>query len=84
VVLAVAEGAARLARLDLKAAGLECLDLITRYGPLSPGDLARRAGLHPATVTGIPDRLERGGWIDSDGADADGQGAGCPGSSAAE
>jgi DNA-binding MarR family transcriptional regulator len=52
------------ARLDLKATDLECLDLITRYGPLSPSVLARRAGLHPATMTGILDRLERGGWIE--------------------
>jgi DNA-binding MarR family transcriptional regulator len=52
------------ARLDLKATDLECLDLISRYGPLSPSALARRAGLHPATMTGILDRLERGGWID--------------------
>ena len=51
-------------RLDLKATDLECLDLITRYGPLSPSALARRAGLHPATLTGILDRLERGGWIE--------------------
>ncbi len=51
-------------RLDLKAADLECLDLIGRYGPLSPSALARRAGLHPATLTGILDRLERRGWID--------------------
>src|SRR5580704_17964118 len=51
-------------RLDLKDADLECLDLISRYGPLSPSALARRAGLHPATMTGILDRLERGGWID--------------------
>ena len=51
-------------RVDLRDADLECLDLITRYGPLSPSALARRAGLHPATVTGILDRLERGGWID--------------------
>jgi DNA-binding MarR family transcriptional regulator len=51
-------------RLDLRDADLECLDLITRYGPLSPSALARRAGLHPATMTGILDRLERGGWID--------------------
>jgi DNA-binding MarR family transcriptional regulator len=54
------------ARLDLKATDLECLDLITRYGPLSPSALARRAGLHPATMTGILDRLERGGWIERD------------------
>ena len=51
-------------RLDLKPADLECLDLITQYGPLSPSALARRAGLHPATLTGILDRLERGGWIE--------------------
>jgi DNA-binding MarR family transcriptional regulator len=50
-------------RLDLKGADLQCLDFIDRYGPLSPSTLARRAGLHPATVTGIIDRLERGGWI---------------------
>jgi DNA-binding MarR family transcriptional regulator len=52
------------ARLDLKDTDLQCLDLITRYGPLSPSALVRRAGLHPATMTGILDRLERGGWID--------------------
>ena len=51
-------------RLDLKDTDLECLDIIARYGPLSPSALARRAGLHPATLTGILDRLERGGWID--------------------
>ena len=51
-------------RLDLKATDLECLDLITRHGPLSPSALARRAGLHPATLTGVLDRLERGGWIE--------------------
>src|ERR1700740_3357956 len=46
-------------RLDLKGTDLECLDLITRHGPLSPTALARRAGLHPATMTGVLDRLER-------------------------
>ena len=29
-------------RLDLKATDLECLDLLTRDGPLSPSTLARR------------------------------------------
>src|SRR5262245_30554833 len=51
------------ARLDLKDVDLDCLDLISRYGPLSPSALARRAGLHPATMTGILDRLQRGGWV---------------------
>ena len=50
-------------RLDLKDTDLDCLELIARHGPLSPSALARRAGLHPATVTGILDRLQRGGWI---------------------
>jgi DNA-binding MarR family transcriptional regulator len=50
-------------RLELKDVDLDCLDIIDAYGPLSPSALARRAGLHPATMTGILDRLERGGWI---------------------
>jgi DNA-binding MarR family transcriptional regulator len=61
------------ARLALRDADLDCLDLIARHGPLSPTALARHAGLHPATVTGILDRLQRGGWItrerDPDAAD---------------
>lgn len=52
-----------VAHLDLNDGDLQCLDLVTRHGPLSPTALARRAGLHPATVTGILDRLERGGWV---------------------
>jgi DNA-binding MarR family transcriptional regulator len=51
------------ARLELKDVDLGCLDLITRHGPLSPSALARRAGLHPATMTGVLDRLERAGWV---------------------
>jgi DNA-binding MarR family transcriptional regulator len=49
--------------LDLRGADLQCLDLIDRHGPLSPSSLARLAGLHPATATGVIDRLERSGWI---------------------
>ena len=51
------------ARLTLKDVDLDCLELIARHGPLSPSTLARRAGLHPATMTGILDRLQKGGWI---------------------
>jgi len=49
--------------LDVRDADLECLDLVSRYGPIGPTALARRAGLHPATLTGVLDRLERGGWV---------------------
>ncbi|MPZ95904.1 MAG: MarR family transcriptional regulator [Propionibacteriales bacterium] len=51
------------AHVELRAVDFDCLELITRHGPLSPSALARRAGLHPATVTGILDRLARGGWV---------------------
>jgi len=54
------------ARVALNDVDLDCLDLINRHGPLSPSALARRAGLHPATITGILDRLERGGWVARD------------------
>lgn len=51
------------ARVDFRDVDLDCLDLIARHGPISPSALARRAGLHPATMTGVLDRLQRGGWI---------------------
>lgn len=50
-------------QLAIKDADMDCLDLIQRHGPVSPTALARQAGLHPATMTGILDRLERAGWI---------------------
>lgn len=50
-------------RAGIKDVDLDCLDLISEHGPLSPSALAGRTGLHPATVTGILDRLQRGGWI---------------------
>ena len=51
------------AHIDLNDTDLDCLELINRNGPLNPSALARHAGLHPATITGILDRLERGGWV---------------------
>ncbi|MFW6600041.1 MarR family transcriptional regulator [Propionibacteriaceae bacterium Y2011] len=49
--------------LALREIDLDCLDVIGRHGPLTPRSLAVRVGLHPATLTGILDRLERAGWI---------------------
>ncbi|MBW4718225.1 MarR family winged helix-turn-helix transcriptional regulator [Saccharothrix obliqua] len=50
-------------RLELRDVDLDCLELVLDHGPLTPSALSRRAGLHPATVTGILDRLQRGGWV---------------------
>src|SRR5215467_4019575 len=50
-------------RVNIRTSDLECLDHIAREGPLSPTSLARLTGQHPATLTGILDRLERDGWI---------------------
>lgn len=60
--------------LELRPGDLQCLDLIGRHGPLSPTALARLTGLHPATLTGILDRLERGRWITRDRDPADRRG----------
>jgi DNA-binding MarR family transcriptional regulator len=51
------------AQLDLKDIDLDCLDILDARGPLSPTALATYAGVHPATMTGILDRLEKGGWV---------------------
>src|SRR5438105_6507139 len=51
------------AHAGLNDVDLDCLDLIARQGPLAPSALAQRAALHPATMTGILDRLEKGRWV---------------------
>ncbi|MGN6128271.1 MAG: MarR family winged helix-turn-helix transcriptional regulator [Humibacter sp.] len=51
------------AQVELRDIDLDCLDFLAQHGPASPSALARRAGVHPATMTGVIDRLEKGGWI---------------------
>jgi DNA-binding MarR family transcriptional regulator len=50
-------------RVELRDIDFDCLDVIARHGPLAPSALARRVGVHLATMTGILDRLQSGGWI---------------------
>jgi len=49
--------------VDLAPVEMDFLDLISRRAPVTPGALANATGLSPATVTGILDRLEEGGWV---------------------
>jgi len=49
--------------VQLRDIDVDCFELVSREGAMSPTTLARRAGLHPATMTGVLDRLERGGWV---------------------
>jgi DNA-binding MarR family transcriptional regulator len=47
----------------LNESDLDVLDVLSREGPQSPTRLARRLGIHVATMTGVLARLERSGWI---------------------
>jgi DNA-binding MarR family transcriptional regulator len=58
-------------RVRLRDLDLDCLDVISRQGPISPSALAGRMGVHLATMTGVLDRLEQGGWVTRDRARGD-------------
>jgi DNA-binding MarR family transcriptional regulator len=58
-------------RVELRDLDFDCLDVIARHGPLTPSALAGRMGVHVATMTGILDRLEAGGWISRTRVEAD-------------
>lgn len=47
----------------LNDSDLAVLDVVARDGTQSPTALARRTGIHPATMTGVLARLEKAGWI---------------------
>ena len=51
------------AQIGLKGGDLEILDLVARYGPMSPSEITTSTGIHPATLTGVIDRLENAGWL---------------------
>lgn len=53
-------------RLELRDGDLDLLELLARVGPMGPSALAKHAGVHPATMTGVLDRLEKGGWLTRD------------------
>jgi DNA-binding MarR family transcriptional regulator len=61
-------------RVELRDIDLDCLDFLAQHGPASPTALARRVGVHPSTMTGVIDRLEKGGWVQRQRDDADRRG----------
>ncbi|MHC9292403.1 MarR family winged helix-turn-helix transcriptional regulator [Mycobacterium sp. LTG2003] len=60
----LAIGTRRVAAVTgLKESDLDVLDVLARHGAQSPTALARRMGIHPATMTGVLTRLEKAEWI---------------------
>jgi DNA-binding MarR family transcriptional regulator len=49
-------------RLGVNRTDLACLDVITRVGPVTAGEVAAAAGLTTGAVTAVVDRLERAGY----------------------
>ena len=50
-------------RLGMNRTDAQCMDIVSRLGPIAAGDLADRVGLTAGAITAVLDRLERGHWI---------------------
>jgi DNA-binding MarR family transcriptional regulator len=50
-------------RAGVHPTDFEALDALDWTGPITAGELARRIGVTSGAVTGVIDRLERGGWV---------------------
>src|SRR5271169_2432267 len=50
-------------RIGINATDLNCLNIVALTGHLTAGDLARQTGLSTASITGVLDRLEEGGFV---------------------
>ena len=48
--------------LDLNITDHKCVNLISRFGPMTAGKLAELTGLTTGAITGVIDRLEKGGY----------------------
>jgi hypothetical protein len=51
------------ARLGMSTAEWKCLGLLDQHGPSSASRLAELSGFTTGAITGIVDRLERGGYV---------------------
>ncbi|MFC5995178.1 MarR family winged helix-turn-helix transcriptional regulator [Pseudonocardia hispaniensis] len=50
-------------RVGLGPSDSQFMTLLNTHGPLTPGQLAEHTSLSTGTVTGVLDRLERGGFV---------------------
>jgi DNA-binding MarR family transcriptional regulator len=50
-------------RLGMNITDHKCADILSRSGPVTAGELARRTGLTTGAITGVIDRLERAGFV---------------------
>ena len=50
-------------RIGINATDLNCLNIVALTGPMTAGELARQTGLTTASITGVLDRLEEGGFV---------------------
>lgn len=50
-------------RLGMNRTDAQCMDLVSRLGPMTAGELAERVGLTRGAITAVLDRLERGHWL---------------------
>ena len=49
-------------RIGINVTDLNCLNIVALAGPMTAGELARETGLTTASITGVLDRLEEGGF----------------------
>src|ERR1700722_10911004 len=50
-------------RIGINVTDLNCLNIVALTGAMTAGDLARATGLTTASITGVLDRLEEGGFV---------------------
>ncbi|WP_370373757.1 MarR family winged helix-turn-helix transcriptional regulator [Catenulispora sp. GP43] len=50
-------------QVGLRDVEMKALDVLMRDGAMSAKTLGQRLGMHPATMTGILDKLEKSGWV---------------------
>jgi DNA-binding MarR family transcriptional regulator len=50
-------------QVGLRDVEMKALDVLMRDGAMSAKAVGQRLGMHPATMTGILDKLENAGWV---------------------